>query len=291
MSKPKPSKSAYYIIGILAILTVVHVVIVRQRAGYTLPPELGGITDRLSSLTECQKIPFEKECVEKAVRNLLSNATLDAPVGLTSISASSLTNDMKDDLCDALVSFFMSYLNPSPESVCEYYLSNRGGTKMKPFFVEAAKKYTGAKMADSTTQSADLFYIQEWWKILPYTKTNWGKFLDCNAADAVCFWRTNKPLTTEQEVLNRKDKEFFSNTSSYAVLFQCDDVPDDLLRGGNTVLFADVQFAIELDETFDNEIVTFGRRYWFNERTGKWFPEGTALVVPSRGEYYPTVFF
>ncbi|GHT11699.1 hypothetical protein FACS1894170_05610 [Planctomycetales bacterium] len=246
-------------------------------------------------MADCKKVPFEKEYVEKAVENLLANDTLEAPTGMTSISKGSLTQEMKDDLCDALVSFFMFYVNPSPESVCEYYLTNRGGTKMKPFFVDAAKKATGRTMVTDTKQSADLFYTQELWKALSHTniskRTDWGKFLDCKDAGSVCFWRTNQPLTEEQYALNHKDKEFFSNTVVYAVLFQCDDVPDDLLRSGNTVLFADVQYAIELDDTFDNEIVTFGRRYWFNEKTGKWFPEGTALVVPSRGNYYPSVLF
>lgn len=299
MSKTNPSNRpsfAYFIVGGLLLLTLINIAIIRYRQR-----DLSQFSDsqvpRIMELNQCQRRSFSRDDVSSVTSKILK-ADMKPPQGVRSVAKETLTDAQIADLHEAIELFLITYQSPTPQSVYDYYIINRGGEKMRDASVEIAEKnIKRLKMDVDRSEDRNLMYIKVYWDGLgrehpDRLKTHWQFLLDGSAAYSACLWETSSPLSNKQVAINSADRDTFGNTSNSVVFFECKINPEDLLNARKKVLFADIQFAIELDKLYDKEIVTFARRYWFNEATGKWFPfEGTALVVPSKRNYNPYVMF
>jgi hypothetical protein len=283
----------YIVVGVLLVLTIVHIAIVRFRqrdfdrfAGSSVP--------RIIALNKSKRVPFTKEGINAVVSGILENE-MAAPEGMRPVDKQTLTESQRDDLHEAIASFLIMYHNPTPQSVYDYYITNRDGERMRDVSVESAENFIEKmQIVIDRSDVPSLMYTElHFQHTTPdRLKTHWQYLLDSEFAGSSCLWEASSPLVTSRIALNSSDRDIFGNTANVPVFFECKSKPEDLLRAGKKILFADVQFAIELDNSFDKDIVTFGRRYWFNEETGKWFPYGsTAFVTTSQCDYYPQVMF
>ena len=282
----------YLFVGVLVVLTVAHIAIMRFRQH-----DFGRYADspvpRIIELNQSKRVPFTQNGINTVVSGILKN-DMRIPEGMRPVDKQTLSESQWEDLHDAIASFLITYHSPTPQSVYDYYITNRGGEKMQDGPAQRTEDAIESLQIDvDRTDEPVLMYVKARWQYAPpeRLKTHWQYMLD-GVASSSCVWEASSPLVSHEISLNNSDRDVFGNVTNVTVFFECTTNPDDLLRAGKKVVFADVQFAIELDETFHKEIVIFGRRYWFNVETGKWFPyDGTAFVTTSQCDYYPRVMF
>jgi hypothetical protein len=217
-SSANRSFRAYLIVGILVVLTIVHVAIIRFRQR-DFDRFAGSQVPRIIELNRSKRVPFTKEGIDTVVSGILTNDMV-TPEGMRSVDKQTLTKSQRDDLYDAIASFLTMYHSPTPQSVYDYYITNRDGERMRDVSVEIAENAMKERQIDiDRSVEQALLYAKVYWQFIApeHLKTHWQYLLDGKSANSSCLWEASSPLVGSKFALNSSDGDIFGNTTGIGV--------------------------------------------------------------------------
>jgi hypothetical protein len=243
--------------------------------------------ERLKLWNQLKRLSLTNDNIVTFVDNTLKKQTLDRPPHVMKVDFNSLEQGIQDDFRDAFFSFVKAYSDNTAQSAFVYHTQNRGGAMdhlIKQQLLDIYKKVSKKSLPNS-----DLELFSFFWNINNDRGIHWKNILD--KSGMISIWSTNSRLTQEQEsFINSYDKSVFHGQSVLLNIFRCEEDITLFFENKKKVIFGDVFFVAELDETRNGEFLPVTVRFYFNEKSQKWFPVSLVIVVPSK-QYNFTILF
>lgn len=247
----------------------------RQSESAELPAPMPDVFEqqRIKTILDWEPLPvislrFGAAPLVKQLRTFVQDGCQPIPGDARPAPASEVGNQRITDLLQTLASLFQAYGKSDPTALLDY-MAERGEVPQSSLIktVRSLLVAEGGMSEDEVAAMGDNQVLCAQWRIAECA-THWDALVE--KAGCITFWRSDK--LDNPASLGAFMRPVFKNEIAFHHVFEPKTSIIAALDLKKSVLFADIQVVIKLDEAERGERTAYYFRYWYCESDNKWHP-------------------